>query len=61
MKKCKTVHYGTNNQFYHYTMNFEYIKTVSEEKNLGVTFQQDLKFSSHIAVKVNKAITVHYT
>ena len=36
-------------------MNFEDIETASEEKDLGVTFQQDLKFSSHIAEKVNKA------
>ena len=55
MKKCKTVHYGENNQFYQYTMNFEDIETVSEEKDLGVTFQQDLEISSHIAEKVNKA------
>ena len=55
VKKCKTVHYGKNDQFYQYTMNFEDIETASEEKDLGVTFQQDLKFSSHIAEKVNKA------
>ena len=29
--------------------------TASEEKDLGVTFQQDLKFGSYIAEKVNKA------
>ena len=34
---------------------FEDIETASEEKDLGVTFQQDLKFGSHIAEKVNKA------
>ena len=37
-------------------MNFEDIETASEEKDLEVTFQQDLKFGSHIAEKVNKAI-----
>ena len=52
VKKCKTVHYGKNNQFYQYTVNFEDIETASEEKDLGVTFQQDLKFGSHIAEKV---------
>ena len=36
-------------------MNFEDIETASEEKDLEVTFQQDLKFSSHIAEKVYKA------
>ena len=43
VKKCKAVHNGKNNQFYQYTMNFEDIETASEEKDLGVTFQQDLK------------------
>ena len=52
MKKCKTVHYGRNNQQYQYTMNFEDIESDSEEKDLGVIFQEDLKFSSHIAGKV---------
>ena len=36
-------------------MNFEDIDTVEEEKDLGVVFQQDLKFSNHTATKVNKA------
>ena len=54
VKKCKTLHYGRNNEKYEYTLNFEDIETASEETDLGVTFQ-DLKFSSHIAEKVNKA------
>ena len=58
VKKCKTVHYGRNNQDYQYTMNFEDIESVSEVKDLGVNFQQDLKFSGHIAEKVNKANSV---
>ena len=36
-------------------MNFEDIDSPEEEKDLGVIFQQDLKFSNHIATKVNKA------
>ena len=55
VKKCKSVHCGKNNQFYQYKMNFEDIETASEEKDLGVTFQQDLKSGSHIAEKVNDA------
>ena len=35
-------------------MDFDDIETASEEKDLGVTFQQD-KFSSHNVEKVNKA------
>ena len=55
VKKCKTLHYGRNNEGYQYTLNFEDIETASEETDLGVAFQHDLKFSSHIAEKVNKA------
>ena len=39
-------------------MDFDYIETASEEKDLGVTFQQD-KFSSQMAEKVNKANSTH--
>ena len=53
--KCKTIHFGRNNQNYQYAMNFEDIDSVEEEKDLGVMFQQDLKFSNHIGRKVNKA------
>ena len=55
VKKCKNVHYGKTNQFYQYTINFEDIETASEEKDLGVTFQRDLKFSRHIDEKINQA------
>ena len=27
MKKCKTIHYGRNNESYQYTLNFEDIET----------------------------------
>ena len=36
-------------------MHFEDIESVEEEKDLGVIFQKKLKFSNHIASKVNKA------
>ena len=57
VKKCKTVHYGKNNQFYQYTMKFEDIETASEEKNLG-GLKQDLKVGSHIAEKVNSTLSL---
>ena len=53
--KCKTTHFGRNNQNYQHTMNYEDLDSVEEEKDLGVIFQQDLKFSNHIVTKVNKA------
>ena len=55
VEKCKIIHVGRNNEEYQYTMHFEYIESVEEEKDLGVIFQKDLKFSNHIASKVNKA------
>ena len=39
-------------------MHFEDIDSAEEEKDLGVIFQKDLKFSSHIASKVKKANSV---
>ena len=56
--KCKTVHFGRNNQDYQYTLHFEDIDSVDEEKDLGVIFQKDLKFGNHIATKVNKANSI---
>ncbi len=36
-------------------MNNRNLEVATEEKDLGIIFQQDLKFSTHIATKVNKA------
>ena len=55
VEKCKIINFGRNNEEYQYTMHFEDIESVEEEKDLGVIFQKDLKFSNHIASKVNKA------
>ena len=33
VKKCKTVHYGRDNQNYQYTMNSEDIETAREEND----------------------------
>ena len=40
LKKCKTVHYGKNNQFYQYTMNFEVIETQGKRRILGLSFDR---------------------
>ena len=60
-KKCKSMHIGRNNPEHKYTMldvttgvRTE-IQQVVEEKDLGVTFQNDLKFNKHIATCVKKA------
>ena len=55
VEKCKIIHFGRNNEEYLYTMHFEDIESVEEEKDLGVIFPKDHKFSNHIASEVNKA------
>ena len=40
--KCKTIHFGRNNQDYQYTLHFEDIDSVDEDKDFGVIFQKDL-------------------
>ena len=53
--KCKVIHYGKNNPQRDYIMNDKKLESVDEEFDLGVNFTRDLKFSQHIAKKVNKA------
>lgn len=40
-------------------MNFEDIETDTEEKDLGVVFQENLKFSSHMAEKIKKLVVCY--
>ena len=60
-KKCKSMHIGRTNLKHEYTMldpennTRTAITQVNEEKDLGVTFQDDLKFTKHINNCVNKA------
>lgn len=58
--KCKVLHLGHNNDNSRYTMldnqdNHIQIEPVDSEKDLGVTFENNLKFESHITNCVNKA------
>ncbi len=59
ISKCKTMHLGHHNIRQTYQMGQGNERTnllqVSSEKDLGVTFQDDLQFSQHIADKVKKA------
>ena len=57
--KCKSIHLGRKNIHHKYyikegdkTIEVEQIST---EKDIGVTFDSDLKFSEHIAICVKKA------
>ena len=58
--KCKVLHLGNNNNCLRYTMldnhdNYVQISPVDHEKDLGVTFEDNLKFERHITDCVNKA------
>ncbi|CAG2227683.1 unnamed protein product [Mytilus edulis] len=59
--KCKVLHINPDNDLqYRYTIldesgNFLALSTVNEEKDLGVTFESNLKFEKHISDIYNKA------
>ena len=56
--KCKCLHYGTGNPNYDYKLNpnsEEIIPTATEEKDLGVTFDDKLLFDKHISNVIGKA------
>ena len=54
-KKCKIIHYGKKNPNHIYQMNNENLESVTEEKDLGVTFDRELKFRAHIRNIVSRA------
>ena len=56
--KCKVMHYGKSNGNFEYSMNSKKLCEVSEESDLGVTFQDDLKFNKHVSFKVQKANSI---
>ena len=58
-QKCKHLHIGNHDINFEYTMQTNSgemkVQKVKTEKDLGVTFDQNLKFTDHINNKVNKA------
>ncbi len=60
--KCKSLHIGRTNRKHIYEMNENIqsiqIQQVQEERDLGVIFQSDLKFGTHISKCVNKANSI---
>ena len=53
--KCKVIHYGNNNPGRKYTLNGVTLECCTTEKDLGVTFDDKLKFSEHIGIITSKA------
>ena len=58
-EKCKVMHYGKNKEQNKYKMNSHdksiTLETVQLEKDLGVNFDNELKFRQHITTQVDKA------
>jgi hypothetical protein len=55
LDKCKVIHYCKNNPKAEYKLGDQNLGTDSEEKDLGVLFNQDLSFNCHISKIINKA------
>ena len=53
--KCKVLHLGSSNPGYEYSMKNTSLESITDEKDLGVTIDQDLKFHLHVSKAVNKA------
>ena len=53
--KCKVIHYGKNNPRHVYTMGDSQLTCDSEEKDVGVLFDETLKFKKHINNMISKA------
>jgi ribonuclease P/MRP protein subunit RPP40 len=53
--KCKVMHFGYNNSKSTYAMNGKDLEEISEERDLGVIVQQDLKWSKQCSKSVSTA------
>jgi len=53
--KCNVLHLGSTNPYcYEYSMRNTSLEAITEEKDLGVTIDRDLKFHMHVSKVVNK-------
>ena len=55
VKKCKIVSYGRNKQSFEYRIGDTKLERLHKIRDLGVLFDDRLKFEDHIKEKVNKA------
>jgi len=56
--KCKIMHLGRSNKEFQYSMGGQQLEIVSEEKDLGVQFTEDLKPSRQCKQAYSKASKV---
>ena len=55
LDKCKGIHYGKNNPAHSYTIGDKSLNIDTEEKDVGVLFDQTLDFKAHIKKMIAKA------
>ena len=53
--KCKVLHIGVSNTKYNYKLNNKELDKITEERDLGVIFDDSFKFNCHILSIVSKA------
>ena len=53
--KCKSIHYGHNNQRHQYNMNGHILEQLDQEKDLGVIITDSLKPGKQCAITAKKA------
>ena len=53
--KCKTIHFGANNPRYNYNLNEQIVEKSTTGKDLGVNFDDKLKFSEHVGIITARA------
>ena len=58
LDKCKVLHIGRNNMRNEYRMNGKLLEAITEEKDLGVLIDNELKFHKQTAAAVKKANSV---
>ena len=56
VEKCKVMHFGYNNPHADYDMQGIYLESVFEEKDLGVTMSNDLKWEKQCSEVVKKIL-----
>ena len=55
VKKCRVMHVGKKNIRYDYTMNGSEVEKVSEEKDLGVWIEEDMRSSKQCKMAAQSA------
>ena len=55
VSKCKVIHYGSKNLSLSYYIDGNLVQADYSEKDLGITFDSNMKFTSHINTIVAKA------